>query len=239
MPTVPTSQDVQDLFNRIAPVYDALNDRLSLGQHRVWKQMTVKWSQAQPGDTCLDLCCGSGDLALRLGRVVGPQGFVIGYDFAVAQLEIAGRRAQAVAQAYPNQIPQITWQQGDALALPFADASFDAITMGYGLRNVGNIPQCLQEIYRVLKPGKRAAILDFHRPYHPVFQALQQWYLHTIVVPAANDLGLTAEYEYIMPSLDRFPSGLEQEQLGLAAGFQAATHYIIMLQMMGVLVLVK
>jgi demethylphylloquinol methyltransferase len=229
MTAVPTPEHVQGLFNRIAPVYDTLNDRLSLGQHRVWKQMTVDWSQAQPGDNCLDLCCGSGDIALRLGRAVGPQGRVIGYDFAAAQLEIARQRS--------THLPQITWQQGNALALPFADASFDAITMGYGLRNVGNIPQCLQEIRRVLKPAKRATILDFHRPSQPWLQSLQQIYLQTIVVPAAQELGLTAEYEYIMPSLERFPTGAEQEQLGLAAGFQTAIHYPIMLGMMGVLVL--
>jgi demethylphylloquinol methyltransferase len=243
MPAAPAPADVQTLFNRIAPVYDQLNDRLSLGQHRVWKQMTVKWSQAQPGDQCLDLCCGSGDIALRLAEAVGPQGSVIGYDFAEAQLEIAQQRTVGLATRATRRgeapLPQITWQQGDALVLPYADHSFDAITMGYGLRNVGNIPQCLQEIHRVLKPGKRAAILDFHRPDHPVFQALQQFYLQNIVVPTAKDLGLTAEYEYIMPSLDRFPSGQEQEQLGLAAGFQNATHYMIMLQMMGVLVLGK
>jgi demethylphylloquinol methyltransferase len=229
MVAIPTPDQVQGLFNRIAPVYDALNDRLSLGQHRVWKQMTVAWSQAQLGDHCLDLCCGSGDIALRLGRAVGSQGTVVGYDFAAAQLEIARQRSA--------ELPQITWQQGDALALPFADASFDAITMGYGLRNVGNIPQCLQEIHRVLKPGKQAAILDFHRPSHSWLQTLQQWYLQTIVVPAAQDLGLTAEYAYIFPSLERFPTGSEQQQLALAAGFQTAIHYPIMLEMMGVLVL--
>jgi demethylphylloquinol methyltransferase len=229
MVAVPSPDQVQGLFNRIAPVYDALNDRLSLGQHRIWKQMTVAWSQAQLGDHCLDLCCGSGDIALRLGRAVGPQGTVVGYDFAVAQLEIARQRSV--------ELSQITWQQGDALALPFADASFDAITMGYGLRNVGNIPQCLQEICRVLKPGKRAAILDFHRPSQPWLQTLQQWYLQTVVVPAAQDLGLTAEYAYIFPSLERFPTGSEQEQLALAAGFQTAIHYPIMIEMMGVLVL--
>lgn len=84
-----TSSQVQTIFNRIAPVYDQLNDWLSLGQHRIWKQMAVKWSQAKPGDNCIDLCCGSGDLALRLARQVGSVGHVYGVDFSSALLAIA------------------------------------------------------------------------------------------------------------------------------------------------------
>ena len=109
------STDIRAIFDRIAPVYDQMNDRLSLGQHRIWKQMTVKWSKAKLGDTCLDVCCGSGDLALRLVRSVGATGKVYGADFAVAQLEIAKQRA---LKQYPH--PPITWVEADALNLPFA-----------------------------------------------------------------------------------------------------------------------
>ncbi len=224
------SDEIRDLFDRIAPVYDQLNDGLSLGLHRVWKQMAVKWSGAQIGDTCLDLCCGSGDLARRLGRVVGPTGQVFGVDFATAQLAIARQRTQNLP---------ITWITGDALAIPFADDYFDAATMGYGLRNVTDIPRSLKELYRVLKPGAKVAILDLNRPSSAVVQSFQQWYLDALVVPAAKQFGLTAEYAYLAPSLERFPTGPEQVILAHRAGFAVATHYPIAGGTMGVLVATK
>lgn len=229
-----SSTQIRAIFDRIAPVYDQLNDRLSLGQHRIWKQMAVKWSNAQPGDICLDLCCGSGDLALRLARVVGTKGQVYGVDFSSAQLAIAQARSQS---QYPP--PSITWVEADVLNLPFDDNIFAAATMGYGLRNVIDIPRSLKEIYRVLQPGAKAAILDFHRPSNTQARVFQQWYLDTIVVPIAQHLGLAAEYTYISPSLDRFPTGREQVELARAAGFSQSTHYPIASGMMGVLVLSK
>lgn len=211
-----------------------MNDWLSLGQHRIWKQMAVKWSNALPGDTCLDLCCGSGDLALWLARRVGNTGFVYGVDFSPAQLAIARQRSQ---QQYPH-VP-ITWVEADVLDLPFADNHFDAATMGYGLRNVTDIPRSLKELHRVLQPGAKAAILDFHRPSNSQLRAFQQWYLDTIVVPIAQQLRLTEEYAYISPSLDRFPTGQEQVELARQAGFATVTHYPIASDMMGVLVVTK
>jgi demethylmenaquinone methyltransferase/2-methoxy-6-polyprenyl-1,4-benzoquinol methylase len=230
--TTPASE-IRDLFDRIAPVYDQLNNGLSLGQHRVWKRMAVKWSEPDAGDIGLDLCCGSGDLAQLLARQVGATGQVYGVDFSSALLAIAEQR---IKNQYPP-LP-IRWVEANALDLPFADNYFDAATMGYGLRNVTDIPRCLSELYRVLKPGAKAAILDFHRPKQPLMRAFQQWYLENAVVPAAERLGLTEEYAYIAPSLERFPTGREQVSLAQKAGF-AATHYPIAGGMMGVLVVSK
>lgn len=229
-----TSTQIRAIFDRIAPVYDQLNDQLSLGQHRIWKQMAVKWSDAHPGDTCIDLCCGSGDLALRLARQVGGRGCVYGLDFSSAQLAIAQQRAQ---RQYSH--ASITWVEADVLDLPFDDNKFAAATMGYGLRNVTDIPRSLKELHRILKPGAKAAILDFHRPSNPQLRAFQQWYLETIVVPIAQQLGLTEEYAYISPSLDRFPTGQEQVELARQAGFPDPIHYPIANGMMGVLVMAK
>jgi demethylphylloquinol methyltransferase len=228
------SENIRNIFNTIAPVYDELNDKLSLGQHRVWKQMTVKWSQAQPGDTCIDLCCGSGDLSLRLAQRIGQTGKVYGVDFSTALLAVAKERAK---NQYPQ--PPITWIEADVLDLPFNDNYFDAATMGYGLRNVTNIPRCLEELHRVLKPGAKAAILDFHRPENAYLRTFQQWYLHNLVVPTATQMGLKDEYAYISPSLDRFPSGRQQITQALAIGYEFATHYPIANGMMGVLVVKK
>lgn len=227
--------EIQLLFDRIAPVYDRLNDWLSLGQHRIWKQMAVSWSGAGAGDTCLDLCCGSGDLAVLLSQKCGSQGQVCGVDFSNQMLSVAEKREKP--WLYP--CSPIKWIQGDALNLPFADNFFDAATVGYGLRNVTDIPQCLSELHRVLKPGAKAALLDFHRPANPMIQSFQQLYLNGLVVPAAKNFGLTEEYAYITPSLEKFPTGPEQVRLAEKAGYTKATHYPLAGGMMGVLVVTK
>ncbi len=227
MSSSPQAQEIQAIFDRIAPKYDQLNNGLSLGLHWIWKQMAVKWSEARPGSVCLDVCCGSGDVAQLLARQVGTTGKVYGVDFSSQQL--------AIAQARVPHLP-ITWIEGDALYLPFADQHFDAVTMSYGLRNVVDISASLKEIQRVLKPGAKAAILDFNRPNNSQLRAFQQWYLDHLVVPAAQRLGLREEYAYISPSLDRFPTGSEQVTLALQAGFEKAVHYAIAGGMMGVLV---
>ncbi len=229
-----TASQVQTLFNRIAPVYDELNNSLSFGLHRIWKRMAVKWSEVKPGDSCIDLCCGSGDIAQILAEKVGKTGQVVGADFSAAQLEVAKERYDRRCLK-----PDIQWIETDVLTLPFPDNQFDCATMGYGLRNVTDILLSLKEIYRVLKPGAKAAILDMHRPESPLVHTLQQWYLDEIVVPAAQRLGFTEEYAYIAPSLDRFPIGSQQIELSLQAGFSKATHYAIAGGTMGVLVVAK
>lgn len=225
------STDIQALFDRIAPVYDQLNDWLSLGQHRVWKLMTVKWSGAKRGDTCLDVCCGSGDLARLLAKQVGSRGKIYGVDFSSKQLEVAQESTD------PNLT--INWLEGDALDLPFKDNYFDAVTMGYGLRNVVDIPLALTELHRVLKPQAKVAILDFHKPSSEWVNYFQQWYLESVVVPIAKQFNLTADYAYLMPSLERFPSRTEQVKLAKAAGFTEVVHYPIAFGLMGVLVAEK
>ncbi len=229
-----SSAAIQELFNRIAPEYDRLNQWLSLGQHHIWKLMAVKWSEPELGDIALDLCCGSGDLAHLLAPKVGLKGQVYGVDFAAAQLAIAADKAK---QILPNH--SLHWIEGDVLNLPFADNYFDCATMGYGLRNVVDIKQSLKEIYRVLKPNAKAAILDFHRPYHPIWRNFQRFYLDYLVVPLAGFRGLKAEYAYINSSLERFPQGQEQVELAKSVNFQQARHYSLAEGMMGVLVVQK
>ncbi|NEO86487.1 MAG: bifunctional demethylmenaquinone methyltransferase/2-methoxy-6-polyprenyl-1,4-benzoquinol methylase UbiE [Spirulina sp. SIO3F2] len=229
-----SAPEIQALFNRIAPVYDELNQQLSWGLHTVWKKMAVQWAEAAPGHQALDICCGSGDIALLLARAVGKTGSVTGVDFAPAQLAIAAERGQA---RYPDH--NLTWQAGDALDLPCPDAHFDCATMGYGLRNVTDIPQALRELERVLKPSAKAAILDFHRPTQPWVQQFQAWYLDRVVVPTAEQFDLKADYAYIGPTVDRFPQGPEQIELARQAGFAQAQHYPLLGGMMGILVVQK
>jgi demethylmenaquinone methyltransferase/2-methoxy-6-polyprenyl-1,4-benzoquinol methylase len=226
----PNSTEIQAIFDQIAPQYDRLNQELSLGWHQIWKLMTVKWCQPQKGDIALDICCGSGDLTNLLSKQVGKTGQVIGLDFSSQQLAIARQRFIA---------SNINWLQGDALNLPFPDCTFDCATIGYGLRNVVDIPRCLGELQRVLKPGAKAAILDFHQPSQAIAKLFQNWYLDHIVVPTADRYGLTDQYAYISPSIDRFPQGREQVKLGYQAGFSDAVHYPLLAGLMGVLVLKK
>ena len=155
-PSYESRDRVRDLFDRIAPEYDRLNTLLSLGLHRVWKSMAVKWTEPELGDDALDICCGSGDLGLLMARAVGPSGHVTGIDISENLLAIARCRAKLALREQST-----SWLCGDALQLPFEGDRFDAVTMGYGLRNVVDIPQALREIWRVLKPGAKAAILDF------------------------------------------------------------------------------
>jgi demethylphylloquinol methyltransferase len=226
--------EIQQLFNRIAPNYDRLNDWLSLGQHRIWKKMAIKWCAPQPGQRYLDLCCGSGDLALLLAPSLYPDGRVVGIDFAQETLAIATQRTYSLPRYLQS---SINWQLGDVLALNLEDNSFDGAIMAYGLRNVVDIPKCLKELQRVLKPGATAAILDFHRPDSELAANFQAWYLANVVVRLAESLNIGAEYAYISPSLARFPQGKEQEKLAIAAGFSQAKHYPFVGGMMGILLL--
>jgi demethylmenaquinone methyltransferase/2-methoxy-6-polyprenyl-1,4-benzoquinol methylase len=236
MPTsqIQTPAQVQSLFDRIAPSYDALNQQLSLGLHRIWKGIAVQMACPPRGSEVLDICCGSGDLALLLAQQVGRQGAVVGLDFSEQLLQIARRRS---VLTFPGHT--FDWIVGDALDLPFAADRFAAITMGYGLRNVVNIPQALQEIHRVLKPGSWAAVLDFHRSAHGGVSWFQELYLEKIVVPTAACLGVGNDYAYIHPSLETFPTAAEQLALAATVGFEQAYYYPLTWGLMGILLVQK
>ncbi|MGK7910414.1 MAG: bifunctional demethylmenaquinone methyltransferase/2-methoxy-6-polyprenyl-1,4-benzoquinol methylase UbiE [Synechococcus sp.] len=237
-PSYDSSDRVRDLFDRIAPEYDRLNTLLSLGLHRVWKSMAVKWTEPELGNEALDICCGSGDLGLLMASAVGRSGHVTGVDISENLLAIARHKAKLAVREQST-----SWLCGDALQLPFDDDRFDAVTMGYGLRNVVDIPQALREMWRVLKPGAKAAILDFQHLENGATPSLaerfQEVYLERIVVPAASALGLKQEYEYIQASLLAFPTSSEQKQLAVAEGFPNPKYFDIAGGLMGVLVLQK
>lgn len=195
---------------------------LSLGQHRTWKRICVSWSRARTGDRILDLCCGSGDLAFLLSQKVGVDGEVMGVDFSRQQLQTAAdRRDQRWKPCYKN----IKWIQGDALDLPFTDYYFDAVTVGYGLRNVVDKSKAMREIFRVLKPGSRASILDFNKSSSFFTTSFQSLVIDNVVVPLASGYGFTEEYKYLKSSISQYLTGEELEKLAKEAGFSAAKHY--------------
>jgi len=222
---------VRALFERVAPSYDRLNDLLSLGLHRIWKRQACAWLQPMPGQRLLDLCCGTGDLALVLAERVRPGGLVLGLDAAEAPLQLARHRARR--QPW---LP-LEFRQGDALATGLADGWADGAVMAYGLRNLSDPAAALAELRRLLRPGGRAAVLDFNRPCDPAGRTagFQRLYLRQVVVPLARQAGLEPEYAYLEDSLRRFPTGPEQEQLAQAAGFSSARHRLLAGGQMGLL----
>ena len=221
---------VRGLFEQIAPQYDRLNDLLSLGLHRIWKRQALLWLRPSPGQRLVDLCCGTGDLALLLASRVRPGGQVLGLDAAAAPLELARRRG-----ARQPWLP-LQWRQGDALATGLPDGWADGASMAYGLRNLADPAAGLAELRRLLRPGGRAVVLDFNRPPPGSSAAgFQRLYLRHVVVPAARTLGLADHYAYLEESLAGFPTALEQEALAWASGFRVVHHRPLTAGLMGLL----
>ena len=223
---------VEQLFDAVAARYDQLNARLSLGLHRQWKRRLVRSLHPRPGEVWLDLCCGTGDLALELARTVRPGGRVMGLDAAAEPLAVARKRQRQQPWL------EVDWRQGDALRTGLASASADGVVMAYGLRNLADPAAGLGEIHRLLRPGGRAGVLDFNRlPANSPAAAFQRFYLRRLVVPTAAAVGLREEYAYLEKSLERFPDGAAQEELALAAGFRTARHHQLVAGQMGLLLL--
>ncbi|MCP9926386.1 bifunctional demethylmenaquinone methyltransferase/2-methoxy-6-polyprenyl-1,4-benzoquinol methylase UbiE [Cyanobium sp. CH-040] len=225
---------VDDLFEQIAPRYDRLNDLLSLGLHRLWKRQAIAWLAPVPGQRLLDLCCGTGDLALLMAARVRPGGGVLGLDRAAAPLRLARQRA-----ARQPWLP-LDWRQADALATGLADGCVDGAVMAYGLRNLADPAAGLAELRRLLRPGGRAVVLDFNRPDTASAggrrtAALQRQLLRRLVVPVAATVGLEEHYAYLERSLERFPTAAGQEALARRAGFALARHRPLAGGLMGLL----
>jgi demethylmenaquinone methyltransferase/2-methoxy-6-polyprenyl-1,4-benzoquinol methylase len=180
---------VRSMFDRIAPVYDAMNRVMTAGLDRTWRRLAVE-AVVQPGDRVLDACCGTGDLALAAEREGGN---VTGLDFSREMLCRARRKSETV-----------TWIEGDLLALPFDDASFDAATVGFGVRNVADLAAALGELRRVLRPGGRLAILEITQPRGPLKPFFGLWF-DRIVPLLGKVLPGGSAYTYLPASVRRFP----------------------------------
>jgi demethylmenaquinone methyltransferase/2-methoxy-6-polyprenyl-1,4-benzoquinol methylase len=207
---------VGDLFAKIAPRYDLINDLQSFGLHRLWKRKLVKLAGVKAGDQALDLCCGTGDVALALARQ-GAE--TIGLDFSGPMLAVAvARQRRAQKQSRLN---QLLYLRGDTLNLPFPDRQFDAVTISYGLRNLANFPQGLAEMRRVAKPGGRLLVLDFGKPDNRLWRGIYFQYLrHLVPVFGKVFCGDAAAYAYIMESLQHYPAQRGIADLMRAAGCQ-------------------
>jgi len=217
------------MFDRIAGVYDLMNRAMTAGMDREWRERTADRAELEPGDSALDVCCGTGDLAVELRRRVGHSGRVVGCDFSEPMLELARDKVDGL------ELSDIEFEWADALDLPYGDASFDAVTVGFGVRNLADLRRGIAELTRVLRPGGRLAILEITQPRRPplsYFHAL--WFDH-IVPMLGRVAGDSAAYSYLPESVRSFPppedvaelmhlAGLERIRWTLLAGGIIAIH---------------
>jgi demethylmenaquinone methyltransferase / 2-methoxy-6-polyprenyl-1,4-benzoquinol methylase len=191
------------MFDRIAPVYDFMNRAMTAGLDRRWRAETAR-AVVVPGDRVLDACCGTGDLALA---DLEAGGRVTGVDFSDAMLERARKKSE-----------RVEWVNGDALALTFADGSFEAVTVGFGVRNLDDLERGLSELRRVLAPGGRIGILEITRPRGLLRPFYRLWF-EGLVPLAGKLLPGGSAYTYLPASVRRFPGAAELAELMRAAGF--------------------
>ena len=203
------TRQVRSMFDAIAPTYDLLNSVLSGGMHRIWERALVGSVPTSPTGRCLDLCTGTGALVPRLTRKFQT---VVGADISPRMLQVARSRFES--------LPQVEWVEADAQRLPFDDASFDCVTVSYGIRNVPNLELGLSEMRRVVKPGGTIAILEFGTPRNPLWRWLFSMY-STYVIPFVGGAlsGQRGAYEYLPTTAAAFPCGDVFEGLLVNAGF--------------------
>ncbi len=194
---------VNDLFATIARRYDLINDLQSFGLHRRWKRRVAELAAVKPGQCALDLCCGTGDLALALAQL-GAE--ATGLDFSSQMLEVAETRRQKNSKL---KVQSLKFIQGDAQQIPFPDNSFDIVTVGYGLRNLTSWETGLDEMLRVAKPGARLIVLDFGKPANALWRAIYFTHLKCFVpLIGLVFCGKAQAYAYILESLKHYPAQL-------------------------------
>ena len=210
---------VHGVFTRVASKYDIMNDLMSAGMHRLWKDAMMDWLAPRAGQKLLDVAGGTGDVAFRfLGRAAGSRATVL--DMTESML-IAGRqRADAEALA-----TRLDWVVGDAMALPFADKSFDVYTISFGIRNVTRIGDALREAHRVLRPGGRLMVLEFSQIPNDLAQWVYDKYSFNVIPVmgrlVANDRD---SYQYLVESIRKFPNQDSFADMIRAAGFGLVSY---------------
>ena len=220
---------VRGMFDRIAGVYDVMNTAMTAGLHHAWRERAADRAELAPGDVALDACCGTGDLSFALARRVEPDGRVIGSDFSERMLDLARAKAgERGAGAV-----RFEWQ--DALDLSYDDASFDAVTVGFGVRNLADLGRGVRELTRVLKPGGRLVILEITNPTRPPLSFFFSLWFDRIVPALGMLAGDREAYSYLPESVKRFPppeglallmdrAGLERIRYTVLAGGIIAIH---------------
>jgi len=220
---------VNRMFDRVAGRYDALNSVMTAGLHHRWRERAADRAELRPGDTALDVCCGTGDMALELASRVTPGGHVVGCDFSEPMLDLAREKAAARGAGGAR------FEWADALELPYDGERFDAVTVGFGVRNLADLDRGLREMARVLKPGGRVVILEITQPTRPPLSIFYSLWFDRIV-PLLGAFSSDPEaYSYLPESVRSFPSphglaekmdraGFEQVRYTVLAGGIIAIH---------------
>lgn len=221
--SIPVSEKnnrVAEVFQSVAGKYDLMNDLMSFGLHRLWKKFTVELSQLRKGDSVLDVAGGTGDLVKAFAKQIGPQGKAILLDINAAMLNIGRDRL------LNSGFSEISSIQANAEYLPFAEASFDCLSIAFGLRNVTNKQTALKSMYQVLKPGGRLLVLEFSKPILGFLQNLYNRYSFDFLPKLgewiAND---KASYRYLVESIRRHPDQKTLQALILDTGFDECEYY--------------
>ena len=206
------AQRVRSVFDSVAPKYDLMNDLMSAGLHRVWKRYTLTVAQAQPGDQVLDIAGGTGDLSLGFARQVGPSGRVVHTDINEAMLREGRDRLLNEGMVLPSMVC-------DAEKLPFADGSFDLVSVAFGLRNMTHKDQALAEMHRVLRPRGKLLVLEFSKVAKPLEKAYD-WYSFSVLPRLGRWVAGDADsYRYLAESIRMHPGQEELRQMMKQAGF--------------------
>lgn len=201
VPLTEKAQRVAGVFRSVAPKYDLMNDLMSMGIHRLWKRMTIELAGVRPGHAVLDLAGGTGDLAIKFSRLVGDTGHVVLADINDAMLAVGRDRLFDSGCSHNSDVVQV-----NAEALPFADNTFNCITIAFGLRNVTDKDKALRSMLRVLKPGGRLLVLEFSKPIHEPLSKLYDAYSFS-VLPKLGELvaGDAESYRYLAESIRMHP----------------------------------
>jgi demethylmenaquinone methyltransferase/2-methoxy-6-polyprenyl-1,4-benzoquinol methylase len=202
------------MFDRVAGRYDALNSVMTAGMHHRWRERAAERAELSPGDAALDVCCGTGDLTLELSGRVAPGGHVVGCDFSEPMLDLAREKA---AERGMN---GVRFEWADALELPYDGERFDAVTVGFGVRNLADLDRGLREMARVLKPGGRLVILEITQPTRPPLSTFYSLWFDRLVPLLGAFSGDPEAYAYLPESVRSFPSPQGLAEKMDRAGFE-------------------
>ncbi|MFN4099110.1 MAG: bifunctional demethylmenaquinone methyltransferase/2-methoxy-6-polyprenyl-1,4-benzoquinol methylase UbiE [Pararhodobacter sp.] len=211
---------VHGVFSSVASKYDVMNDLMSMGIHRVWKDAMMDWLAPRPGQRLLDVAGGTGDVAFRFLTRAGAGAQATVLDMTAAMLDEGRKRAEAGTMA-----GQLDWVVGDAMALPFPDNSFDTYTVSFGIRNVTRIQDALAEAFRVLKPGGRLMVLEFSQIPNELMQKVYDLYSFN-VIPRMGQVvaGDRDSYQYLVESIRKFPDQESFAAMIRQAGFEQVKY---------------